>query len=642
MAVQDLQQFLQQRAALFDSGLDVSPGSPFDQQVIQPTIRRLGQDPFTVDLATFIHDRIEQSFPEMAAQEGDAITDLLIKPARLLWDPIVREINRIRRAQSLSDPSTLTSEEAEALLANIFAKRNSGDIAKGSARIFFAQPRDTSVSPTNFFTTKTGLHFFPDGVQSISLAEMILNLSGGLYYFDVNVVAEAAGTDYNIDEDEVSSVANVEAAVRVTNIRRFRGGSPDESTQDFIDRGEQELTERSMVTQRGIGARLGPSFPEITRLAVVGFGDQEMQRDVIEGGGLGDVLAVGTHGGGAPDGENAHLTRRFIVSSPDTVDFTNVIGPTSVRPLGYVVTLVGAFSSPPVGRDLKVTRVVDYNLLEVEDQIINPAASGFTWMVRKNTLTLSGIPGGILFPNNQDGTVTIPDDQIHVGGMFDIYARGASTEAATLAVSNVTDETPAALGVSASFVTSSQVSLNDYVLGTNYAVGDAVYRAIADAREHGFTLEVQDGPNAGNYRVVGALQLVGGSPILTLDSAPGTAAGPYRWRLVDTIQLDLVDPKTLRVSGSDLKTVQNTTLIETVGGTDFSALGVSIGDTLRVLNGPDIGDYTIKSLPAFNRLTVDRPVTSSGSGFGYQVFLANPGGGVGAAARARDRGRAPR
>lgn len=628
MAVQDLQQFLQQRAAIFDPSLDVSPGSPFDQEVIQPTVRRLGQDPFTVDLATFIHDRIEQAFPEMAAQEGDAITDLLIKPARLLWDPIVREINRIRRAQSLGDADTLTSEEAEALLANIFAKRNTGSTTRGPARIFFAQPRDTSVSPSNFFTTKTGLHFFPDGVQSITLAEMLLNLSGGLYYFDVNVVAEAAGTDYNIDADEISSVANVEAAVRVTNIRRFRGGTADESTQDFIDRGEQDLTERSMVTQRGIGARLGPSFPEISRLAVVGFGDQEMQRDVITGGGLGDVLAIGSHAGGAPDGQNAHLTRRFIVNAPDSVDFTAVIGPTGTRPLGYVVTLVGAFSSPPVGRDLNVTKVVSFNTLEVDGQVINPAASGVTWMVRKKTLTLSGIPGGILFPNNQDGTVTIPDDQIHVGGMFDIYARGATTEAASVAIANVADESPVAAGLNASFVTSNQVSLNDYVLGTNYAVGDDLYRAIAAAREHGFTLDVQDGPNAGHYRVVGAIQLVGGAPVLTLDSAPGTAAGPYRWRLVDTIQVDLVEPKALRVAGQDLKTVQNTTLIETVGGVDFSALGVSVADTLRILNGPDAGDYEVKTILAFNRLDVDRPVTSSGSGFSYQVFLANPDGGV--------------
>src|SRR5690606_5328506 len=115
MALLDLQTFLQERARVFDENLDVSPGSPFDTEVIQPLLRRLGQDPFTVDLAVFIRDRLRQAFPDMATEEGDALTDLLIKPSVLILDPIVREIFRIRNAQSFKDPTTLTIEEAESL-----------------------------------------------------------------------------------------------------------------------------------------------------------------------------------------------------------------------------------------------------------------------------------------------------------------------------------------------------------------------------------------------------------------------------------------------------------------------------------------------------------------------------------------------
>ena len=337
MAVEDLQAFIRERAAAFDSTLDVSPGSPFDQEVVQPLVNRLGQDPFTVDLATFIHDRLQQAYPELATEEGDAITDLLIKPARLLWDPIVREINRIRNAQSLQNADQLTAEEAEALLANIFSERNKGNTAKGSARMYFQQPRDLAVNPVNFFTTKDGLHFFPDGVQSITMTEMLLNLQGGLYYFDVNIIAEAAGTNYNIDTDEIYSVANVDAAVKVTNIRRFSGGTSDETVQNFIDRSGQDLTERSLVTQRGIGAVIGASFPEITRLGLVGFGDPEMQRDILKGGGLGAPLASGVHAMSVTDGENNPYTRRIFISPPDSVDFRTVLGPVGSRDRKSVV-----------------------------------------------------------------------------------------------------------------------------------------------------------------------------------------------------------------------------------------------------------------------------------------------------------------
>lgn len=621
MAVEDLQTFIRERTAVFDSTIDVSPGSPFDQQVVQPIVNRLGQDPFTVDLATFIHDRLQQAYPDMAAQEGDAITDLLIKPARLLWDPIVREITRIRNSQSLQDPSQLTSDEAEALLANIFIERNKGTTTKGPARIYFQQPRDVAISPINFFTTKTGLRFFPDGVQSITASEMLLNLSGGLYYFDVNTVAEAPGVDYNIDAGEIVSVANVEAAVRVTNLRRFRDGVAEESVQNFIDRSSQDLTERSLVTQRGIGAVLGQQFPEITRLGLVGFGDPEMRRDILKGGGLGAPLASGTHAMSIPDGANRAFTRRVTVS--DTVDFTTVIGPIGAA-TGYVLSLVGGFASAPQARDLDITRVVGAATLEVADQVINPVASNLGWCVRRKTLTLSGIPGGILFPNSGNGAVEIADDEVHVGGLYDVHARGASTESATITITNLADSNPLVSGSMAQFVADNQVSLADLIYGTDYATNDPLFTELSDAGRFGYTLEVLDGPNAGIYRIVSIFQLLGGSPLVTLDSSPGTATGQYRWRLVNAIEVDLVEPKRILVSGSDLATVQNTTTVQTATGTDFLGLGVAVGMTLRINDGPDAGDYTVKAIPLGTRLTVDRPFVASTSSLSYLVF--SPGG----------------
>lgn len=629
MAVLDLQAFIRERAAAFDETLDVSPGSPFDQEVVQPLVRRLGQDPFTVDLSTFLHDRIIQAFPEMATEEGDAITDLLIKPARLLWDPIIREINRIRTSQSLRDPTLLTTDEAEALVANTFTERNKGGTARGPARLFFSQPRTISVSPANFCTTRSGLHFFPDGVQAITLEEMLLNLDGSLYYFDFNVVAEAPGVSYNIDAGEIVTIANVEAAVRVTNLRRFRDGSPEEGTTEFVDRASQELTERSLVTQRGIGARLGAAFPEIRRLGVVGFGDVEMQRDIVRGGGLGSILSFGRNAAGEPDGYNSARTKRIRVNSPDVVDFTAVIGPTNLLPSGYVVTLTAAFgSTPPLVRDLAVAKVISATVLELEEQVINPAATSVVWSLRRKELTISGIPGGILFPDNAQGEMIIPDDEIHIGGMFDICARGSTTEIASLSVENVSDESPIASGVNLSIVNSTQVSLGDYVLDTDYAESDPIYLEFQRASEFGYTLQILDGVNAGNYRVVSSSQLSGAAPVVTVDSALSVIVGTFRWRLVDTIEVGLVEPRDIKANGTDLFTVQNTFVLETSGGTDFSALGVSANDTVRLLEGPDAGDFTVQSLPAFNKITVNKALTASVSSLSYEVFRANTSGGV--------------
>lgn len=625
MAVRDLQVFIQERIRAFDEGMDISPGSPLDVQVIQPLLRRIGTDPFSVDLAVFLHDRIKQAFPDLASNEGDAITDLLIKPAALLWDPIVREIHRIKGSLSFGDPSTLTTEEAEALGANLFSNRERGDFARGVSRVYFATPRTLSITPSNFFTSKTGLHFFPDGKQDITLEEMLLNVDGSLYYFDINSIAEAPGVAYNIGPNEIINIANLEGTAKVTNLRRFRTGQDEESATEYIDRTEQELTERSMVTLRGIGARVPRAFPEVTRLAVVGFGDPEMQRDVLRGGGLGAVLAGGLKGQTTLDGTGRPATRRFRVLDAG-VDFTALVSPTS--PGSFVLTVFHAFSGPPLVRDMRVLRVLAPDTLELEEQSLAPYWSDRPWTLRKEELTLSSIPGGILFPDTAQGTVTIPDNEVHVGGLYDTSVRGSDFDESALVIENLTDAAPAASGVALEHTGAGLVTLTDLILGTTYAIDDAVYVALSEAKQFGFTLQILDGPNAGNYRVLNVVQVTGASPVLTLDTAVPAVGGDFRWRLVDILEIDLVEPKDTRVAGSDLQSVQHTDVLSTAGSVDLLALGVSVGDTVRILDGLDAGDFTVKALPAFNSVQVDRALTSSSSALNYLIFRPNAAGGI--------------
>jgi len=626
VALLDLQVFLQERGQLFDENLDVSAGSPFDTQVIQPTLRRLGTDPFTVDLAVFLSDRLKQAFPEMATDEGDALTDLLIKPAVLLWDPFVREVLRIRNCQSFRDPTILTTDEAEALGANLFSDRATGEFTRGQARVYFAQPRGVTVSPMNFFTTKGGLHFFPDGTQGITVDEMLLNQEGSLYYFDVNVIAEAQGTAYNIGPNEMVNVANLDGTQKVTNLRRYQSGEDAETAADFIGRTEQELTEHSMVTLRGIGARIPRTFPAATRLAVVGFGDPEMQRDVIRGGGLGEPLVGGIKGTTLLDGEGKQYTRRFQALDVG-VDFTALVTGSAS---GYVLTTFSAFGGPPLVRDIPLRRVLSADTVELATQELLPFYVDRAWSIRKQELTLSGIPGGILYPDSAEGTVTIPDNEIHIGGLYDVSVRGSEFEESSLVIENVTDSQPAASGLKANMVyaAAGRITLLDLVLGTTYAVGDSVYLALVDARQYGFTLQILDGPNAGDYRVIDVVQSTGSSPEMYLDTAIPVAAGNFRWRLVDVVDIDLSDPRDTRIVGYDLQSVQNQKNLTTAAGVDFIALGTSVGDILRLFDGPDKGDFTVEAVPFFNTVTVDRSLTATNSSLNYEIFKKNDAGGL--------------
>lgn len=631
MGLLDFEVFIKERLAVFDSGLDLSPGSPIDVQLVQPLLRRLGVDPFTLDAATFITERLSQEYPDIAGADGDAISDLLTKPALLLWDPIIREIQRVKSSQSLRDPSTLTLDEADALGANIFAKRRLGEFARGTGRIYFAQPQPISISQSNFFTSRSGLHYFPVDIQSIRAEEMLLNSEGSLYYFDVNLIAERAGDQYNIGSLELVTVANVAAAVRVTNKVRFRSGLAEMNAETFIGEIDQSLSERSLVTTRGIGARLTAAFPEISRLNVVGMGDPEMQRDILSGGSLGPMLAFGTDASSAPDGEAKPTTRRLRVPS---ADFLSLIGPPGTV-TGWVLTLFPpstgpAFLEAPFVRDLPIARVVDGQTLDVTGQVLRSGVRDAPWAIRKMELTVSGIPGGILFPDGPSGTVAVTADKVHIGGCTDILVRGLNYDSSSLLLDIAKDDTPANEGLAASLVyPDGYVELQDLELGVNYAEEDPTWLELESAGKYHYSLEILDGVGAGVYRILKVEQLIY-PRLYVLPAFEGVIPGTFRWRLVDSLHIDLVEPKQTRLRSGHGRTLQNVAYFTTdlLPKIDFSALGVSVGDTLRIFEGSDKGDFVIEDVPLATKLTVNRPFTHASDGVPFAIFRGNAAGGV--------------
>lgn len=630
--IQDLEVFIKERAAQFDETLDVSDGSPFDTRVIQPILRRVGVDPFSTDVELFIQDRMNQEFPDLVTKAGDGITDLLIKPLRLLLDPIVRENARIKRSLSFKDPELLTTEEADALGGNLFAVRETGNLSRVPARIYFSSPQTIVISPANYAKSRGGLRFFPDSSQSIRADEMLLNQEGTLFYFDINLVAEKAGDEYNIGPDELVTIANVPSAVRVTNKRRARFGAPAETATEFVDRASNELTERSLVTDRGIQAVLPKVFPDITRLAVIGFNDPEMKRDVLEGGGLGPLVSFGFLATPITDGLARSTSGRVLIHASEEPKFLTriVAAGDSGR---WVLTLMKALPSGSVPSvvDLDVVRVIDDQTLEVSPPILDyaSAVSG-PWMLRRKSLSLSKIPGGILFPDTASGTMEVPDGQVHIGGCTDIYLRGVDLDTATVAINNVTDDRPALSGIEGESLVDNVVVLHELVLGTDYQENDETFVILRDAVRNKLALRVLAGGAAGTYSILSVDQVVGSAVEITLRAGPTVLLTGLRWQLLDALDIDVLEPKETRLSGTDAQTVLGSAVVETRSGVNLSSYGISAGDTFRLLSGPDAGDFSIVSIVGLfsTQVTLDRALTHTKSNLKFQIFKANSEGGV--------------
>jgi hypothetical protein len=651
MALKDFEAFCREKLLQWDSTQDVSPGSPLDTKLIQPLLGRIGTDPFSTNLPLFVRERLAQEFPQLALKEGDALIDLLVKGTELLLDPITRETNRIALGQSFRDPNLLTTDEAEALGANLFAYRKKGDFAYVTVRVYFATPRDKTVSPADYAMSKNGLLFYPTSKQSIKSSEMLYNQEGSVFYFDVALVSEAPGDQYSIGPGEIVSMPTITDAARVTNKARASGGIRAETAPEFITRAEQELSEKSLNAIRGIVSRLTASFPAITRIAVVGYRDPEMLRDEVVGGSVGSVASEGWQGNPFPDGKNGAVTLRLRVD--DNVDFRQLIaapGPVD----GFTVTLVNAWG-PGVKsiRDIEISQVLDDKTLELAPPAqISVGSNRFQWALRQQDLTLSGIPGGIIFPDGPTGTVSIAQNGIHIGGCTDVYIKGAAFDSRSLTIDDVADDNPMLFGRHGQVVEVNWLALEDFwddpaTIGSggysrqSFSIleTDTLYRQLESAVTNGHILDIiYPAAIAGKYKVTRIhYGYVGSphSPVLEIKSVDGsdmdlTTGESVVWKIQDVIDVELTEPKEQKWEGYDLQTYVGTNIVDTAETVDFDTLGVSEGDVLRILDGNDKGDHVIEGLGgAFNgEILLSLPLKSSAAGLHFVVFRANKSGGL--------------
>lgn len=614
MAQSDIEVFLQDLLLRYDPSTDLTDGSRAQVELIQPILGRIGSDPFDVDITTFVEERITQAFPELSITQTTALRDTLVNPMRVLLEPIVREIKLVKLRQSVSNVERLSDDEVDALMANFFEARKAGGYARGVVRVYFTAPVTVSFTLIQVASTRGGLRFIPSPAQTITKDQMLLNREGQEYYVDVSYVAEKRGDEYNVDRNEVLAIANLASATRVRNPNRFSDGQPRENSLDFVARVESKLSDRTLTVTRGILSELTDNFPAVRRVQVVGFRDPEMLRDIVRGGGLGPILPddpLGVAYGDAiavDDGDGDFTTQRI---SSGTGNFVSRIGSVGSDTTGFYITLV--YFPVPAGP----AAFVDVPVLEVlsnTDILIDFEIPAFPllvhWALRRKELTISDIPGGITLPDTPDGDLVITSDVVHIGGKTDIYIAG-DVVAETVAITGISDEQPVARGGNAQTTTTSDVvTIND-------PPGSAAALA-ASLADGFFSLVLDEGVDAGSYDIR-SVTVVGLTVELRVAVAMTGTAGNLLWKIVDELDIELTEPKDIKVIGADLVMVAGNPNVTTLSSTNFIDANVQVGDTLRV-DADDVGgDYNITVVGAVT-LTVDPTPARTLSGLSYTIF----------------------
>jgi len=183
-----------------------------------------------------------------------------------------------------------------------------------------------------------------------------------------------------------------------------------------------------------------------------------------------------------------------------------------------------------------------------------------------------------------------------------------------------------------------KVDIRDRVRDRALPVAD--FSAAGIDAKIGDSVVIESGSDAGTYTVRRVLthtdpgagtnrdSLVLDRPLLTATPPPsgqGDGSG-LRYRLVDNLQVDLIDPKVQKIplgaifDGSDLNTVAGSTGISVGSNTNFLLAGVEAGDTLEILEGTDEGKKLVFDTVAGTTATLTTPVPTTASSLTFAVY----------------------
>jgi hypothetical protein len=619
MAIADIQALMEDRLRDLVPGIDLAPGSRAQVDFIAPVIAKMGSDPFETDIETFIDDRFSQEFPEIFAGRPSLVRDTFSKPLRVMLEPFKRETQAIKLNQSLKNPSILSDDDADSIVANVFASRPTGGYAGGTARAYFQNPTNSQAEISNAFATSDGLNFFPTTPLSITAEEMVFQREGQLFYFDIPVRAEKVGSEYNIGPNALVSVTGMFGVTKVGNPRTFENGTDTLDTPSFVGQARQALTELSLVTRRGATARVNEDFSgQVRAVQVIGANDEEMQRDLLVATSPGHAWLIGTV---AIYGYIAYVRCKVVDGNPtsDTVkpgDTLFFYLPASAYP-GLLdtqrfvrVTVAEVLSGP--NDDNAPYRISYFIRWSGAVPVTLPTAIQLDGGVaKKGTIQISSMP------SIGQVTLSVGNGDVHVFGHSDVYIRPVLQPVSKALLNGLFD--------AGSIIERETLATNGAAGSNRNMITDAGIDFAALGVAPGDMVTIEQGNDAGTY-VVAA---VPASPttLIYLTSNLTSSASGLRYRVMKRIRVDPFEPKIPHFPfganlANDLSTVIGSKLL-TLSTNDLLHYGAKVGDTVRILSGLDAGDYTVTAFDSTlggRGLIVDRLMTSSNSGLSYEIF----------------------
>lgn len=567
----DIKGIITARLKAYDPTLDTSPGGAVDVIVIQPIVKALSSDPTLASAKDFLKQKFNEGFPDYPLAEGDAINDILINALSLFLEPYRLELERIRKSQSVSFFDQMSEDELDNLAANWLVYRRNGTRAFGTVRVVVNRLAPITVDRTILFTAKNGSTFVPSLTYTVSSAILSGNsLPNNLYFLDIDITANSVGFNGNIGANEIVSVTGIPSVVSLTNSDGFIGGA-DSDTNEMLSSARlvKSITERSLVTTRGIVAKIDSSIPDVRATQVIGFADPEMTRDDVLVEGYGDYVSTGVaYFEGNICILNTIKDVRNMVSGDIVLDQANSVS-------YKVLELLGKSESP-----LFLNSGKTYILKLDRDEIYTEYCSYVT-LFSEPSVTLSGET----FYNTAN-----------IGGKTDIYI-SPNTETFTTTNIPINNDEYLANGTGLS------IQDNLIILDVDLSKIDLTDKYIAVQGDIQYTAQVY------SYSFQN-----GKTRILTNVIGPNAVSRSAQWFIVEWFTVPLTETKSQVYPSQDTDTELTVqfTIDSNVANTniDLTATKVKPGDLISIKYSSGIIDHQITAISPF-KVSVQNKATET-------------------------------
>lgn len=412
----DIRQLLRERLAAFDLALDTAEGSPVDNDVIEPIAQLFDQDPLSTDVRTFIEAKFADAFPGMVVARGDALSDVLISAVDVFFAAYRQHLSYLSGTRSIANIAQLTTDDADALAANWYVQRSSGTYASGTVRVVFSSARPLTITEAVTFSTLGGQTFTPSTTVSVTSDQLLSNMLGqGRYAVDVPVVSATPGAAGNIAAHTVRLQTGLINVLSVDNDNAFVGGGDGDTTEGLLrTKIPRAISERSLVTSRGIAARVASDVSNVANIQVVGMHDTEMERDIVQSAAFSLITGMG-----------------IALVFADSVLLQYFAAPTAPPIVGSGIKL----TRPGTTYTAKVERI----LFETDSVVLDAGSltgGGAVFCRASGTDEAVGFYFFSTYAAQNSIINGIPiSGPLHLGGRTDVYVRPASDSSASVSYS---------------------------------------------------------------------------------------------------------------------------------------------------------------------------------------------------------------